>query len=395
MKMFQKAPLALAVSALMMAPVAFAENGNGNGIDAESSIESTFVNNIDVDLRHKSYTRKDFDIDVSVSDEAEHYSGATVDSKQFTADNEVTNKASENNATVGSNTGANATGNVGINVAAGDNNAQANDAALATSDAMDVFGQSAAYSAQHAGGNAATNAGSPNNAVLGSGALYGSSGNITANVVAGSGNAQQNSLAASSNNNAGHTRATTGGVQQASGNSTTNKGLTQEFTDTVDVAVSGVMVGGYAGQGNGSYEGGWNQTNDVYPEVWGTGQGVETNHKEGGGAEYLGHIDFDNKSDSGQDGRFEGSESGELGFEEAGLMAMGGTLSGGVTTTNTVYISNENNATIGSNALQGASGNVGVNVAAGTNNLQRNSLSIASSMGGSPATPPNGGGTGE
>lgn len=377
MKMFQKAPLALAVTALMAAPIAFSDDV----IDGDSSIDSTFINNIEVDLRHKSYTRKDFDVDIRVNDRAANYSGATVDSKQFTADNAVTNQASENNATVGSGTGSGATGNVGINVAAGDNNAQANDAALASSDAMDVFGQSAAYSAQHSAGNAVTNAGSPNNAVLGSGSLSGASGNIAANIAAGSGNAQQNSLAASSNNNAGHTRATTGGVQQTTGNSTTNKGLTQEFTDTVDVAVSGVMVGGYAGQGNGGYEGNWNQTNDVYPEIWKDGgEGVDGNHEIGGGSSYWGHADFDNDADSGQDGRFEGSESGELGFTEAGLMAMGGTLSGSMTTTNTVYINNENNATIGSNALQGASGNVGVNVAAGTNNLQRNSLSIASSL---------------
>lgn len=383
MKTFQKAPLALAVSALMMAPVAFAEEG-GDGFSASSDITSNFINNIEVDLRHKSHTRKDFDIDVSVSDEAEHYSGATVDSKQFIGGNEVDNTASDNDATVGSSTGQGATGNVGINVAAGDNNAQANDAALATSDAMDVFGQSAAYSAQHAAGNIANSAGSPNNATLGGDSLKNASGNIGVNVAAGSSNAQQNSLAASSNNNAGHTRATTGGVQQTTGNSTTSGPVT-ELGESVAVTLEGSMNGGYIGGGAGDYGGTWEQTNDVYPEVWGTGQGVDTNHKEGGGAEYLGHIDFDNKSDSGQDGRFKGDQSGDLDFTEVGTIGMAGTLSGSVATTTIVSMDNSNNATIGSNALQGASGNVGVNVAAGTNNLQRNSLSIASSMGGSPA----------
>lgn len=363
MKMFQKAPLALAVTALMVAPVAFAENGDdngGSGFNASSGIESSFMNEIEVDLSHKSYTRKDFDVDVRVNDRAANYSGATVDSKQFTADNAVKNKASENNATVGSGTGVNATGNVGINVAAGDNNAQANDAALASSDAMDVFGQSAIYSAQHASGNAVKNVGSPNNALLGSGSLQGASGNIAVNIAAGTSNAQQNSLAASSNDSSGHTRATVGGVQQTTGNSTTNKGLTQEFTNTVAVNMSGdVDASGLQMDQNG----------DVYLDTW------DGNSHSGGSQ--TGHVDVDDQVQGAQDPNDDG---GGLLFGAAGDMTLESTMSGSVVSTNTVYINNENNATIGSNALQGASGNVGVNVASGTNNLQRNSLSIASSV---------------
>lgn len=381
MKLFQKAPIALAVTALMVAPVAFAQDGGE--FSASSNIDSDFTNNIDVDLRHRSITDKRFNVNITVRDRAGHYSGAAVDSKQFTAGNEVENLASENNATIGTDVGTDATGNVGINVAAGDNNAQANDAALSASDASRVFGQAEIYSAQDAAGNLVTNSGSPNNAVLGGGSLSGASGNIGVNIAAGVSNAQQNSLAASSNEKAGHTRATVGGVQQTYGNDTTNKAHKEKFYDVAAVVVGGSLSGTYQGGGEGSYDGNWRQTNDVYPEVWGVGGGEGTNHEIGGGAPYLGHIDFDDKGTAGQDGRFEGSEEGSLGFSEAGTIALGGVMSGFALTTNTVYINNENNATLGSGALQGVSGNVGVNIAAGTNNLQRNSLAIASSMGGS------------
>jgi|AntDeeMinimDraft_4_1070355.scaffolds.fasta_scaffold05331_3 hypothetical protein len=358
MKMFQKAPLALAVTALMVAPVAFADND----IDAESSIESSFMNNIEVDLSHSSATNKEFNVNLDVNADPEHYSGALVDSKQFTADNAVTNKASENNATVGSGTGANATGNVGINVAAGDNNAQANDAALASSDAMDVFGQSAAYSAQHAAGNGVINAGSPNSAVLGSGSLAGASGNIAANVAAGSSNAQQNSLAASSNNSAGHTRATTGGVQQTTGNTTANVPNVRKDFDVAAVDAEFTIDASNLKM---------DQIGDVYPDTW-------TGNTHSNGSQ-TGHIDLDDQVQGGSDLNDDG---GALAFKGTDDSVLSGTITGSMPTYTFVYTDHSNDATLGSNALQGASGNIGVNIAAGTNNLQRNSLSIASSMGG-------------
>ncbi|MDN6298291.1 MAG: hypothetical protein L0J54_09755 [Halomonas sp.] len=362
MKTFQKAPIALAVGALMMAPVAFAENGNSDGFSASSSIDSTFTNEIDVELGHTSHNYNGTLVGLAVFDDPAHYSGAIVDSKQFTDGNEVNNQHSENNATVGSGAGNGATGNVGINVAAGDNNAQANDAALASSDAADVFGQSQAYSAQHAAGNATTNAGSPNDAVLGSGSLAGASGNIGVNIAAGTSNAQQNSLAASSNESAGHTKATTGGVQQTTGNSTSNV----PHTRTVERVVSYETTVGLDASGLEM-----DQVGDVYPDMW-TGDS-----HSGGSAD--GHFDLDTDTQGGSDLNGDG---GALAFGAAGDTMLETTVSGSTTTSRTLYTYHSNDATLGSNALQGASGNVGVNIAAGTNNLQRNSLSIASSMGG-------------
>ncbi|SEL05239.1 hypothetical protein [Halomonas daqiaonensis] len=372
MKTFQKAPLALAITALMVAPYALAD---GNKFDTDSTIDSDFDNKIDVEITHDSDTYKDFYTKVFTIDVARHYSGATVDSKQLSNKNGVTNKASDNNATLDGNALRGSSGNVGVNVAAGDNNSQANDAALSASDAAHVFGQAAAFSAQSASNNVVLNSGSPNNARLGGNALQNATGNIGVNVAAGVANAQQNSLAASANTNSGSADATTGGVQTTYNNTTTNQGHKETFTDTVRVSVSGEMTGTYDGSGSGS----WNQTNNVYPEIWegGEGHGV-------GGPQYWGHADFDDNNFDGSDGKFEG----DLGFEETGDMTLSGTLSGRVTTTNTVYVANENNASLSGNALRGASGNIGVNVAAGTNNLQRNSMAIASASAGSNAGAP-------
>lgn len=389
MKTFQKAPLALAVAALMAAPAAFAWN-SGNDFDTDSEIDSKFDNNIDVELNHDSDTYKDFKVDVRVRTSDPNYAGATVDSKQLINGNGVDNTVSTNNADLDGNALRNAAGNIGVNVAAGDNNQQANDAALAASDAARVFGQAAAFSAQSSSNNVTINSGSPNNARMGGNALLGASGNIGVNVAAGVGNGQQNSLAAAVNTSSGSADATTGGVQTTYGNHTANSGHTETFTNTTDVTVSGVMVGGYAGVGrgresgtyNGTYTGQSDQIGDVYLDTW-----SGATHT---GGTSTGHIDVDSDAQFAQDlngdggafafnedGTTEGQYRGRLGFREAGLMAMGGTLSGSVTATNTVYVANENNAELGGNALRGAVGNIGVNVAAGTNNLQRNSLSIA------------------
>jgi hypothetical protein len=65
-------------------------------------------------------------------------------------------------------------------------------------------------------------------------------------------------------------------------------------------------------------------------------------------------------------------------------------LGGQITYTQTIYKAHSNNASVGSNVLAGASGNIGLNVAAGTNNVQGNALAIANVS--APVAPPGGGG---
>ncbi|WP_442489046.1 hypothetical protein [Halomonas litopenaei] len=371
MKTFEKAPLALAISALLVAPAAMA-----NDFETNSSIDSEVTNGIDVHIFNDSHNYKYVGALGGALFLDDNYSGATVDSKQLSNNNDATQTLTTNDATLGGNALQGASGNIGANVAAGDNNQQANDAALSSSDAATVFGQAASFSFQSASNNMTDINGSPNTALMGGNALRNASGNIGVNVAAGVGNAQHNSLAASVNTASGSADATTGGVQASYDNTTTSNGQVVTLTDT-SAFVAGVALGGsYEGGGSGTYGGNWEQTNDVYPEIW---QGGDSHP---GGESLWGHADFDDQGPDGNDGRFEGSEGGELGFTESGTIALGGIAVGGSVNTTQMLVYQENAATLGGNALRGATGNIGVNIASGSGNMQRNSLSIASSMGG-------------
>ncbi|RDU97139.1 hypothetical protein [Trinickia dinghuensis] len=102
-------------------------------------------------------------------------------------------------ATTGSGVGSGSSGNIGMNVAEGVDNAQSNDASLASVDQGNVFGNAQIFNTQSAGGQAAIN-NFTLNASLGDSSLSGVSGNIGVNIAAGVGNGQNNSLAASTTN---------------------------------------------------------------------------------------------------------------------------------------------------------------------------------------------------
>ncbi|MCO7215789.1 MULTISPECIES: hypothetical protein [unclassified Halomonas] len=370
MKTFEKAPLALAISALLVAPAALADNS----FDTDSYMDSDVNNRYDVHIKNDSHTYKRLGALGGALVTDDNYSGATVDSKQFSDNNYATQDLTTNDATLGGNALQGAAGNIGANVAAGDNNQQANDAALSSSDAATVFGQAASFSFQSTSNNMTGITGSPNTALMGGNALRNASGNIGVNVAAGIGNAQHNSLAAAVNTASGSADATTGGVQASYNNSTTTAGQVVTLESGSEFSAGVVLGGGYIGGGVGSYEGNWEQTNDVYPEIW---QGGDSHP---GGESLWGHADFDDQGPDGNDGRFEGEEGGSLGFVEAGLIGLAGTASGSSSSFNEVLVYQENTATLSGNALRGATGNIGVNIASGTGNMQRNSLSIASSM---------------
>ncbi|MBB3185248.1 hypothetical protein FHR95_002829 [Halomonas fontilapidosi] len=348
MKTFHKTPLAIAVATLMVAPYALAQ-GDGNKFDTNSTIDSELDNSIDVDIDHATNSDSDFYTSVFTLSVADNYAGATVDSKQLIDGNSVTNDGSENDATMGGDSLSGSSGNIGANVAAGDSNSQANDAALASSDAAEVFGQAEAYSAQSASGNRVSNIGSSNSAQLGGNSLQGASGNIAANVAAGVGNAQQNSLAVTENSVSGDANATSAGVQSTYGNATTNSPVSRETGGTAEVDYDVTLdASGLVMQ---------QQEPVVVPRH------DADAHSEGETTE--GHNDLAGLA-------FQGVEGSKLEM----------TVSGEVPTTGPTYTDHRNDASLDGSALSGASGNVGANVAAGTNNLQRNSLSIASSSAG-------------
>ena len=110
-----------------------------------------------------------------------------------------TQKPGDLTATTGSGAGSGASGNIGMNVAEGIDNAQSNDASLASVDQGNVFGNAQIFSTQSSGGRATIN-NFMLNASLGDGSLSGVSGNVGVNIAAGVANVQNNSLAASTTN---------------------------------------------------------------------------------------------------------------------------------------------------------------------------------------------------
>ena len=107
-----------------------------------------------------------------------------------------TQKAGTLTATTGANAATNVSGNIGVNIAEGVNNAQSNDAALASVDAGNVFGNAQVFNTQSSGGKANINNFNVN-ASVGDGSLQYASGNVGVNVASGISNVQNNSMAAS------------------------------------------------------------------------------------------------------------------------------------------------------------------------------------------------------
>ncbi|MGO3127264.1 MAG: adhesin [Luteimonas sp.] len=337
---------------------------------------------------------------------------AVVDNRQSVSGNMGINKVLENTASIADDVAAEASGNLLFNVAAGDNNVQDNAAALSAADAGFAFGLADAevFVNQSGSQNVTMNHGVTNDASLGGNAFSAATGNIGVNIASGNNNAQKNAMAASVAT-AAYAQASVSSNQASSGNMTSNAGSYERFTDTVNVSLSGTMSGGSVAVGYGGYEGSTSgstastgnayQQSNFYADMW---QGES--HPNG---PIIGHADFDNESqgavenpnrpgigglafDTDSEGSYEGSESGDLAFIELGYTELDAALSGQVTTTRWVAVAATNDASLSGSAFSAASGNIGVNVAAGTGNLQANSLSMAVAQPGAAAPPPGGGG---
>lgn len=185
--------------------------------------------------------------------------GATalvVDTQQ-NYNNKVSNFGTLNNASV-SGSIKDASGNVGVNVAAGDNNQQANAAALASADASFVFGTATASTSvlQSGYGNTLNNYSNPNTASL-SNSANNVSGNLGVNVAAGNFNQQKNDLAAAVSNGQ-YSTAGSAASQTSTGNTTVN---------SANYAYGGTYVS-LKLNADGSYKGTSDQIGDVYLDTW-------------------------------------------------------------------------------------------------------------------------------
>ncbi len=163
---------------------------------------------------------------------------ALVDGKQLLNNNTVTLvPATEDsgdttvnlsdNASLGANSFSNAQGNIGINIAAGDNMVQDNAVAIATVQSQNQGLKADVVKLQEAIGNmfnptTIVNVDPQTNATISSGAFYNVQGNVGVNVASGANVAQENSLAvavaANTVDNINLASANVGVVQQISGN---------------------------------------------------------------------------------------------------------------------------------------------------------------------------------
>jgi hypothetical protein len=186
---------------------------------------------------------------------------AVTSTVQSTTDNMTANAVnSPNNARMESGAADGATGNIGINIAAGSGNLQGNAASIVNTGIGEVFASSNSTVKQSTVTNASINLDNAPNESYMDAALAGASGNIGVNIAAGSGNAQSNQLAMIETGGNRVSRAATAIEQTASGNQSENA-LSYESMNSANNAImaSGAMAlaGGNigvsltAGVGNG------------------------------------------------------------------------------------------------------------------------------------------------
>lgn len=308
---------------------------------------------------------------------------AVIDNRQSVSGNNASNTLLENDATIDGDVASAAAGNLGFNTAAGDNNVQDNAAALSAADASFSFGMADAevFVNQHGSGNATMNMGVNNAASLAGNAFSGAEGNIGVNVASGNNNEQKNALAASVATSA-YAQSSISSNQHSTGNTVTNAGAFDEVTSTTEVTLTGAVLGSTASTGSGQYAGRGNsyQQTHFYPDTY-TENGA--GHANGN---RFGHDDWDSEAQGAVANPYrpgiggmawDTDERGTLGFSELGTADLQASLTGTVTSTDFVAVYATNTAGLSDSAFSGASGNIGVNVASGTGNLQANSLSLA------------------
>lgn len=396
-------PIAVALAALAASPAMAFDNDNGDSLDLMVDVKvnaradlglsvSKYENDTEVEVEKKYDTDRYIDVkgDVNVfGDIPVNASSASLTSQnQNNYENKAINYLTDNDAKAEENGLQGASGNIGLNITAGDNNAQDNSASLSRVDAEFVFAAADSISNQNAERNFYWNKGTHNDAVLGGNTLRDATGNIAVNVSAGNSNLQVNSLAASVNTNGTMAEATVSSQQTQDHNFTKNEGMIKRLVDRIDVSVSGTLTGN-VDMGDATYSGTSDQIGNVYLDTW----SGALPHPSGSAT---GHIDVDTGAQGAQDlnndgGAFAFNDQGVIVFNQLNPASLSGTLTGQVVTTRWIVRPHQNTATLGGDALRGASGNIGVNIAAGTNNLQGNHLSIAAANRG-PGTPGNGGG---
>ena len=189
-----KSALAAAVMMCVAGPPAVAD-GNDHSSNIQVGIDKAMATH-----KHVDYFGW---VEISGDIETDSMASATVDSVQKTDGNEgpLLPGADAGEVSVGGDALRDARGNIGLNTAAGSNNAQSNSMAVAATDEEFVFGdgQANVFAQQQSSGNRSTSDERPTTVAAAHGnALRGVQGNVGANIAGGRNNAQQNNVALSS-----------------------------------------------------------------------------------------------------------------------------------------------------------------------------------------------------
>jgi len=344
---------------------------NNHGVDV----------NLEKDLRLSSDINFYGDPSISGDIDLDSAAIAVIDNRQAISGNTAENGLLQNNASIADDVASGASGNLGFNVAAGDNNAQDNAAALSAADASFSFGMADAevFVNQAGMNNMTMNYGVTNAAGIGGNAFSAATGNIGVNAVSGNNNEQKNALAASVATSA-YATSSISSNQVSTGNNVSNDGYYDYVLNTYAINLSGSVTGTTSSSGSGSYSGTGNsyQKTNFYPDNW-----SGNSHPAGN---QTGHSDWDastqgavaNPNRPGVGGMaWDTDEAGNLSYSEMGNADLVASLSGQVVDLDWIAVDASNTASLSGSAFSTASGNIGVNVASGTGNLQANSLALA------------------
>lgn len=390
--------LSIAAMALTLSPFVAQANEDNINQSLNVSIEKNINENTNVSNTKNLDVNIDADINIRGSEwrydwgcdycwrglTVDGLASAEINNNQILKFNRVKNEENPNTATIDGSALEGAEGNIGVNVVAGDNNAQDNLTAMAASEQEKSMTDAEIFKTQLSLGNFTCNKGRTNSASLGGDALMGAIGNIGVNVAAGNNNAQSNMLAiAVAPAKVGIAKVSV--HQESAGNNTINKPVKVDKVEWVRVNLdlnAKLVDGGYSGGYSGKYEGISDQVGNVYLDTWAPGtQEPPYGHPTNGPT--TGHVDVDSSAQGAVDrnkdgGAFSFNENGTESGTEGGSLSgkILGTVSGSIPVVTKYRVNMINTASLGGNALRGATGNIGVNIAAGTGNLQANALAV-------------------
>jgi trimeric autotransporter adhesin len=287
--------------------------------------------NIGVNIAAGEGNQQQNNLALAKSDNGAYFADATVLASQGSVVNGTLRFITENNADAGYDVLNDASGNIGVNIAAGNGNQQANSLALAmqSGNGHDRDPAAFVFNGQFTGGNGSLTLGGDNLASGGDDVLNGASGNIGVNIAAGTGNQQSNAVA----------------IARGNGN----------------YASAGIESSQLSMDNSVTSEGAYNSAFGGYDALNGASGNIGVSIAAGAGNQQQNNLAL-----------AQGVAEDEASTAFAGVMANQDASWNSVTDEGVI-----NYAIGGYGTLNGAKGNIGVNIAAGTGNQQANSLSIA------------------